>query len=109
MLFLNTVTGEYPRHIGDLELLGWKQGEELPENWVEVEYATTYPEPGIDEVVFEDEPLKKNGKYYQNLKTRPMTAEEVERRDAPKRAKEKLLALGLTELEIEALTRGLVR
>lgn len=36
-----------------------------------------------------------------------MAAEEIERRDAPKRAKEKLIALGLTESEVEALVRGL--
>jgi hypothetical protein len=40
---------------------------------------------------------------------RDMTAEEIERRDAPLTAKAKLLALGLTEAEVEALVRGLVR
>jgi hypothetical protein len=35
-IYLNTQTNEYPRHDGDLELLGWKLGEPLPENWVEV-------------------------------------------------------------------------
>ena len=37
-----------------------------------------------------------------------MTAEEIEKRDAPKTARAKLVALGLTDLEVEALARGLV-
>jgi hypothetical protein len=46
MIYLNTKTNEYPRHVGDLELLGWKLGDSLPENWVEVEY--TEP-PAVEE------------------------------------------------------------
>lgn len=38
MPYFNTITGEYPRHIGDLELLGWSVGDPLPEGWVEFEY-----------------------------------------------------------------------
>lgn len=38
-VYLNTVTGEYPRHSGDLELLGWETGQPLPADWVEVEYV----------------------------------------------------------------------
>lgn len=39
MIYLNTQTQEYPRHDGDLELLGWVVGQPLPENWVEVVYT----------------------------------------------------------------------
>jgi hypothetical protein len=39
MIYYNTVTNEYPRYQGDLELLGWNAGEPLPENWVEVEFV----------------------------------------------------------------------
>jgi hypothetical protein len=39
MIFYNIESNEYPRHQGDLELLGWKVGDPLPENWVEVEYV----------------------------------------------------------------------
>ena len=86
----------------------WEEGKPLPDGWTLVEYATQIPEAGVDEVVYEVEPTIKNGKYVQKFATRPMTAEEIERRDAPKTAKEKLVALGLTEVEIQALSRGLV-
>lgn len=36
MFFFNTITKEYPRHIGDLQLLGWQENTELPDGWVEV-------------------------------------------------------------------------
>jgi hypothetical protein len=39
VIYYNTVTNEYPRYQGDLELLGWKVGEPLPENWVEVVFV----------------------------------------------------------------------
>jgi hypothetical protein len=38
-MYLNIITGEYPRYDGDLELLGWNVGEPLPEYWVPVEYV----------------------------------------------------------------------
>lgn len=34
--YLNTETQDYPRHEGDLYLLGWSDDQPLPENWVEV-------------------------------------------------------------------------
>lgn len=105
-----SATGDYPRFIGDIQLehQDYKAGDPLPDGWVEVAPATR-PIPGENELVYEAAPMEIDGVMTQNWQTRPMTAEEIERRDAPKRAKEKLIALGLTELEIEALVRGLVR
>lgn len=34
--YFNTLTEEFPRYDGDLELLGWRFGEDLPDNWVVV-------------------------------------------------------------------------
>jgi len=101
---------EYPRHIGDIQLAhpNFKQGDNLPEGWVQVAEAER-PEPQTDKVIFEDFPVEVDGVMTQNWQVRDMTAEEIERRDAPKRAKEKLIALGLTEVEVDALVRGLVR
>lgn len=103
--------GEYPRHIGDLLLAhpDWKDGDPLPNGWQKVEYADELPSRGQDEVIYEAEPTLVNGKLMQTFKVRPMTVEELERRDAPKTAKQKLMGLGLSEAEIEALTKGLVR
>jgi len=99
---------EYPRHIGDIQLAhpSFKQGDDLPEGWVQVAESER-PERQTDKVIYEDFPVEVDGVMTQNWQVRDMTAEEIERRDAPKRAKEKLIALGLTEVEIDALVRGL--
>jgi hypothetical protein len=101
---------EYPRHYGDIQLANptWKLGDDLPEGWVQVAESPR-PEPGVDEVTVEGFPIEVEGLMTQNWVLRDMTAEEIERRDAPANAKAKLIALGLTEAEIEALVRGLVR
>lgn len=101
---------EYPRHIGDLQIANpnFKEGDPLPEGWVQVAEAPR-PTAGKDEIVYEGFPIEVDGTMTQNWQTRPMTAEEIERRDAPANAKSKLIALGLTEAEVEALVRGLVR
>lgn len=110
MLLINP-ENEYPRHIGDLlnDHPDWKEGDALPEGWQEVAYADEYPTSDINQVVYETEPTLIDGILTQTFAVRDMTAEEIERRDAPKNAKAKLLALGLTELEVEALVQGLVR
>lgn len=101
---------EYPRHAGDIQLVSpkWKAGDPLPEGWVQVAEADR-PATGADELAYEGQPVEVDGIMTQNWIVRDMTAEELERRDAPKRAKEKLIALGLTEAEVSALVRGLVR
>lgn len=101
---------EYPRFIGDIWLThpDFKFGDELPEGWKLVT-AVDYPEHTEDETVEEQAPKLVDGVLTQNFVIRPLTAEELERRDAPKTAKAKLVALGLTEFEIEALLSGLVR
>lgn len=99
---------EYPRHIGDIQLEhpNFKDGDKLPTGWVKVAEAEK-PEPQMDKIIFEDFPVEVDGVMTQNWQVRDMTAEEIERRDAPKTARQKLLDLGLTELEIYALSRGL--
>ena len=108
MLLINP-ENEYPKHIGDLKLAhpNWQEGDALPNGWQEVAYASEVPSRGENEVVYETEPTLINGKLTQTFAIRPMTAEEIERRDAPKTAKAKLVALGLTEAEVEALIRGI--
>lgn len=108
MLFIGP-DNAYPRHIGDLQLAhpDWVEGAPLPAGWQEVKYADALPEVGPDEVLQELFPALKDGVLVQSFATRPMTEEELERRDAPERAKQKLAALGLTELELESLIRSL--
>lgn len=75
-MFYNTSTKEYPRYQGDLELLGWKEGEPLPENWVEVE-VVEMPEHLPMEVAYEDEPIQIDGIWKQNWKVRDLTQDEI--------------------------------
>lgn len=108
MLYISP-ENEYPRHIGDIKIQNpsWKEGEPLPTGWVEVK-ELFIPEVGENEIWYEEFPIEIDGVMTQNFKVRAMTAEEIERRDAPKTAKEKLMALGLSGAEIQALVRGLI-
>lgn len=77
MPYLNIETNEYPRHDGDLELLGWTPGESLPEHWVEV-VESPMPTPGENQVIFEIEPAQVDGIWTMQWETRPMTQSELE-------------------------------
>ncbi len=102
--------GNYPRYYGDIQadFPEWNLGDALPEGWLEVQ-ETTIPEIGVDETYELGTPELVNDVLTQTWIVRPMTVEEIERRDAPKTAKAKLIALGLSEVEIQALLRGLIR
>lgn len=76
MAYLNTATSEYPRHIGDLMLLGWSEGEPLPEGWVEV-FETPAPVAEAGWVVYENTPKKTKDGYVQDWATRELTPAEV--------------------------------
>ena len=108
MLYISP-ENEYPRHIGDIKIQNpsWKEGEPLPTGWVEVK-ELSIPEISENEIWYEEFPVEVGGVMTQNFKVRAMTAEEIERRDAPKTARQKLKDLGLTEVEIDALLKGLV-
>jgi len=109
MLYINS-ENEYPRHIGDIQLVksGFKDGDALPTGWVKVEESER-PTAGTDKVTVESFPKEIDGVMTQTWTVRDLTQEELDRRDAPANAKAKLIELGLTELEVEALVRGLVR
>jgi hypothetical protein len=109
MLYINA-ENEYPRHIGDVQLAqpGFQDGDTLPNGWQSV-IETTRPLPGEDKLSVEAFPVEVNGVMKQKWTVRSMTADELARRDAPANARAKLLKLGLTELEVNALVAGLVR
>ena len=108
MLFIDP-QGEYPRHYGDimLDAPNWQLGDPLPAGWVEVAESPR-PEPVDGTVTLEAPPVKVAGVMTQRWQTRPLTAEELERRDAPANAKARLESLGFTPAEIAALTRNLM-
>jgi hypothetical protein len=103
-------TGEYPRHIGDVQLVesSFKEGGTLPAGWQEVLEAER-PVAGEDKVTVEGAPAEVDGVLTQQWVIRDLTEAELERRDAPANAKTKLIALGFTEAEVEALINSLTR
>ena len=109
MLYINS-DNEYPRHIGDVQLVkpSFKDGDALPTGWTKVEESER-PIPGKDKLSLESFPVETDGVMKQSWTVRKMTTTEIARRDAPANAKAKLIELGLTELEVNALISGLVR
>lgn len=108
MLLIDS-NGNYPKWLPDLieQNPDWQEGDDLPAGWESVnwgDYPTEIPDGKTVEEVY---PEKVNGNYVQKFIVRDMTTEELEIQNAPETAKAKLLALGLTEIEIKALARGL--
>ena len=101
--------GEYPRYTGDIQIEHpeWQIGETLPEGWTMVVESDMPAYDYTTEIVESAEPALVDGVMTQQWAIRPLTAEELERINAPATAKAKLLALGLTEIEIQTLLRGL--
>ena len=101
--------GEYPRHIGDIQLENpdWEEGNDLPAGWTEVFPPKEKPVVGEFEVAEEQYPIEVDGVMVENWTVRPMTEEEIEFKQAPMKVREKLLSLGLTEVEIMALRGGM--
>jgi len=105
MLFIND-KNEYPRYIGDIqaEYPEWLPGDELPDGWLEVA-DTEVPLPTLDQVIVEEFPEEVDGVLTRKFTVRELNDEEKAVREAPKRAVEKLVALGLTEDEVRALLK----
>jgi len=109
MLYINA-ENEYPRHIGDVQLAkpSFKDGDTLPKGWQKVEESER-PTAVTDKVTVEGTPAEVDGVMTQQWVVRDLTQAELDRRDAPANARAKLIELGLTELEVNALISGLVR
>jgi len=109
MLYINA-ENEYPRHIGDVQLAkpSFKDGDALPTGWLRVAESER-PTAGTDKVTVEGTPAEVNGVMTQSWTVRDLTQAELDRRDAPANAKARLVELGFTEPEINALISGLVR
>ena len=101
--------GDYPLYFGDIERLepDYTYGDPIPEGWTTVN-NTEPPELEKYQKLAEGGPVEIDGEFYQSWDIVEMTDEERARVDAPETAKAKLLDLGLTELEIKAIVRGLI-
>jgi hypothetical protein len=109
MIYINA-EGEYPRHIGDVQLAkkGFKEGDTLPTGW-QLVVETEPPAAGTDQLTYDSGPVDVDGVLSQGWTVRDLTTEELERRDAPANARAKLVELGFTEFEIEALFSQRIR
>lgn len=77
MAYLNTETMEYPRHIGDLYIIGYKDGNSLPENWVEVQ-ESPMPSLGENQKVVEISPALIGDVWTQQWQIENLTEAEIE-------------------------------
>jgi hypothetical protein len=110
MFFYNTETKEFPIFLGDAQVAnpdwdGDLENPPAPLVWVE-DAGVEWQE---DKVIEDAEPKQVNGVWTRQYLIRDLTAEELERKNAPATAKAKLKALGLTDIEIEALVAGMIR
>lgn len=108
MLYLSP-NGEFPKYAGDIQVANpsWSIGDALPEGWFEVA-QTEPPELAADERVDSTEAVLVNGQYEIKWNVRAATAEEIAAAEAPRTAREKLVALGFSADEIKAIAKGLV-
>jgi hypothetical protein len=108
-MYIDTVNNRYPLFPGDAALAveGWQIGDQLPVGWFAVE-PTNPPTITSTETYYETSPELNGGTYTQTWAIRNLTSEEIEAREAPFTARQKLKdTVGLTDVEIEALIRGL--
>lgn len=108
MLIFIDPNGNYPRFIGDivLENPSWTIGNSLPPGWILVA-ETVPPEVTSTQILEESFPELVDGIHTQKWTVRSKTEQELALDQAAQTARQKLIDLGLTEAEINALTRGL--
>lgn len=108
MLYISP-ENEYPRHIGDIQAANpeWDANSDLPIGWIAVQSAE--PPTVLDgQMLQELFPQEISGAWVQVWAVRDMTADEIEARNAPITAKQRLKSLGFSDLEIQAIGRGLL-
>jgi len=98
---------EYPRYPGDIQIVspGWEVGDPLPEGWIFVN-ETNPPELAAGQTFEAGEPEEINGEWFHTWIVRDLTEAELETINAPKTAREKLVALGFSEAEIQAIAQN---
>ena len=108
MLIFIDPEGNYPRFVGDLMATtpGWSVGDSIPEGWQVVE-ETPLPPISEGQTFNELAPAVVDGVLKQIWEVRDLTEEEIARVNAPKTARAKLIALGLTDAEIDSLVLGI--
>lgn len=94
-LYLNTKTGEYPRHIGDVEL-----DPQAP--WAVVTETTPPEAPSPFHIVYEGTPSLEDGVYVQTWEIRELSEAEVETIRV-ERLRERLSRMGITQEDLKLI------
>lgn len=110
MFLYNTETKEFPIFVGDAQVANpeWDGDIENPPAplvWV----ADAAPLQLENKVVEDAEPKLVAGVWTRQYTYRDYTEDEIATINAPISARAKLVALGFSEIEIKALTLGLLR
>jgi hypothetical protein len=105
--YIDTTTNRYPLFIGDIQIVdpSWNLGDNLPEGWFEVQETSMPINPPENSIYYEVAPVMIDGIYTQTWEMKELSSEEQERISAPITAKNRLISLGFTELEIQALAK----
>ena len=108
MLYIDP-QGNYPRYYGDIISANpdWVLGADLPDGWQFVADAEP-PVYGDDEIIQDGLPEFVDGVLTRTFVVRSLTEEELEARNAPRTAREKLESLGFSSAEITAIARGII-
>jgi hypothetical protein len=98
---------EYPRYPGDIQIDNpeWNVGDTLPTGWVFVN-ETSPPELEPGQTYEAGDPEEVNGEWFHTWIVRDLTESELTILNAPKTAREKLVALGFSEAEIQAIAQN---
>jgi hypothetical protein len=109
MLIFIDSEGNYPRFIGDVlvDYPDWNEKLPLPSGWQLVK-ETAPPRTALENQVIEElAPVGINGELRQQWSVRDMNEEELLQLDPSHTAKMKLIRLGFTQEEIDAIAAGI--
>ena len=98
---------EYPRYPGDIQIEHpeWNVGDPLPAGWIFVN-ETNPPELEPGQTYEAGHPEEINGEWFHTWIVRNLTESELSILNAPRTAREKLVALGFSEAEIQAIAQN---
>jgi hypothetical protein len=98
---------EYPRYPGDIQIENpeWNVGDTLPTGWIFVN-ETNPPELEPGQTYEAGDPEEINGEWFHTWIVRNLTESELSILNAPRTAREKLVALGFSEAEIQAIAQN---
>lgn len=108
-MFFIDAEGNYPKYIADVqtEIPGWEEGQAIPLGWKLVEESDV-PVAGENQKIVEGFPEEIDGVWKRSWSVVDMTEDELQIKNAPSSARSKLVSLGFTNQEIDAISRGLV-